>query len=142
MLRILRKPFYGSISIILAIALSILYYYLTLANMDINNAVDTIGLPYIVASFTLTFIASTLAGISISLMLYRIRYKLTPSTAVGSILPVFTPGCPACTTPLTTILSIIGGLALFPLQGLELKIISVAALTFSIYWTLEHINIK
>ena len=102
-----------------------------------------VGLPYAITSITLTFVTAILAGISIALIVYRIRgVGVKCSTAFGSALPVFTPGCPACTTPLTAILSTIGGLALLPLQGLELKIISVSALIFSIYWLLTKISMR
>jgi len=35
---------------------------------------------------------------------------------------------------------VVGGLAIFPLQGIELKFISIAALTFSIWWAMRNIN--
>ena len=62
------------------------------------------------------------------------------SAILGGALTAFTPGCPACTTSLSAVLGIVGGLAIFPLQGLELKLISVAALTFSIWWAMRNIN--
>ena len=62
------------------------------------------------------------------------------SAFLGGALTAFTPGCPACTTSLTAILGIVGGLAIFPLQGLELKFISIIALAFSIWWAMRNIN--
>lgn len=145
MLLILKEPFYGLISIAVTIAFAMLYYYTSLIDTinEIDKVISMVGLPYTIASITLPFIASILAGISVALMIYRIRgiARVTCSTAFGSALPVFTPGCPACTTPLTAILSTIGGLALLPLQGLELKIVSISALTFSIYWLLKKIEL-
>jgi len=66
--------------------------------------------------------------------------KSSSSSAFGSTLAVFTPGCPACTTPLTVVLAAVGGLAIFPLLGLEFKILSIAALIFSIYWITRKLN--
>jgi len=66
--------------------------------------------------------------------------KSSSSAIFGSALAAFTPGCPACTTSLTAVLGIVGGLAIFPLQGLELKFISIAALSFSIWWAMRNIN--
>ena len=50
------------------------------------------------------------------------------SAFLGGALTAFTPGCPACTTSLSAVLGIVGGLAIFPLQGLEMKFISAAKL--------------
>lgn len=101
------------------------------------------GPAYIIASIALTFGTAVLAGINVSLLLYKIKgprlitMRGGGSTAFGSALMAFTPGCPACTTPLIAVFSALGGIAIFPLQGLEFKIISVAALAFSVYWTLR-----
>jgi hypothetical protein len=62
------------------------------------------------------------------------------SAIFGGALAAFTPGCPACTTSLTAVLGIVGGLAIFPLQGLELKFVSIGALSFSIWWAMRNIN--
>ena len=62
------------------------------------------------------------------------------SAFLGGTLTAFTPGCPACTTSLTAVLGVVGGLAIFPLQGIELKFISIAALAFSIWWAMRNIN--
>ena len=67
----------------------------------------------------------------------------TNSTALfGGVFTAFTPGCPACTAPLAVILGAIGGLSLFPMQGLELKFISVGVLIFSIYWIVRGLQSK
>ena len=86
-------------------------------------------------------------GINIALVVYNIKTQKTmnlkkggSSAIFGGALTAFTPGCPACTTSLTAVLGIVGGLAIFPLQGLELKFISIAALSFSIWWAMRSIN--
>ena len=71
----------------------------------------------------------------------RMNLQKGGSSAIfGGALAAFTPGCPACTTSLTAVLGIVGGLAIFPLQGLELKFVSIAALSFSIWWAMRNIN--
>ena len=102
---------------------------------------------YITASIVLTIIVAILAGINIALVAYNIKIQRannikisgTAAILVGA-LTAFTPGCPACTTSLSALLGIIGGLAIFPLHGLELKFISIAALSFSIWWAMRNIN--
>ena len=101
---------------------------------------------YMAASIILTAVVAVLAGINIALVAYNIKtqrsknMKNGTSAFLGGALTAFTPGCPACTTSLSAVLGIVGGLAIFPLQGLELKFISIGALTFSIWWAMRNIN--
>ena len=141
-----QKPF-GMIGIISGISLGILYYFLTLEMALTHMTTEIELLPmYMTASITLTVIVAVLAGINISLVAYNIKtqrnknMKSGTSAILGGALTAFTPGCPACTTSLSAVLGIVGGLAIFPLQGLELKIVSIGALTFSIWWAMRNIN--
>tara|TARA_B100000959_G_scaffold23688_1_gene22906 strand:- start:496 stop:981 length:486 start_codon:yes stop_codon:yes gene_type:complete len=141
-----QKPF-GMIGIISGISLGILYYFLTLEMALTHMATEMELLPmYMTASITLTVIVAVLAGINIALVAYNIKtqrnknIKNGTSAILGGALTAFTPGCPACTTSLSAVLGIVGGLAIFPLQGLELKLVSIAALTFSIWWAMRNIN--
>ena len=141
-----QKPF-GMIGIISGISLGILYYFLTLEMALTHMATEMELLPmYMTASITLTVIVAVLAGINIALVAYNIKtqrnknMKNGTSAILGGALTAFTPGCPACTTSLSAVLGIVGGLAIFPLQGLELKLVSIGALTFSIWWAMRNIN--
>ena len=141
-----QKPF-GMIGIISGISLGILYYFLTLEMALTHMATEMELLPmYMTASITLTVIVAVLAGINIALVAYNIKtqrnknVKNGTSAILGGALTAFTPGCPACTTSLSAVLGIVGGLAIFPLQGLELKLVSIGALTFSIWWAMRNIN--
>jgi hypothetical protein len=141
-----QKPF-GMIGIISGITLGTLYYFLTLEMALTHMSTEIELLPmYMTASITLTGIVSVLAGINIALVAYNIKtqrnknMKNGTGAILGGALTAFTPGCPACTTSLSAVLGIVGGLAIFPLQGLELKIVSIGALTFSIWWAMRNIN--
>ena len=141
-----QKPF-GMIGIISGISLGILYYFLTLEMALTHMTTEIELLPmYMTASITLTVIVAVLAGINIALVAYNIKtqrnknIKNGTSAILGGALTAFTPGCPACTTSLSAVLGIVGGLAIFPLQGLELKLVSIGALTFSIWWAMRNIN--
>ena len=99
------------------------------------------SLPYIATSIALTVIISALAGINFAMMGFKIKrmkmmysVKMNSTSILGGTFAAFTPGCPACTAPLAVILGAVGGLSLFPMQGLELKFISISVLIFSIYW--------
>lgn len=138
---VFRQPFYILLSVAAATSMGLLYHYLTLSIMPVSSVIETQGPLHLAVSIALTFVSAALAGINISLLVSKIKGSrfiaikgTSSSTAFGSALMAFTPGCPACTTPLVAALSVIGGMAVFPLQGLEFKIISAASLAFSTYW--------
>ena len=145
---ILRQKSFGSIAIISGVLLGLAYYFLTLSSAVNHNLVTLIvSTEYLVASIGLTLVVAVLGGINIALVVYNIKTQKTMnlkkggSAAIfGGALTAFTPGCPACTTSLSAILGIVGGLAIFPLQGLELKFVSIAASSFSIWWAMRSIN--
>ena len=145
---ILRQKSFGSIAVISGVLLGIAYYFLTLSSATTHFQIDMVVSPgYIAASIGLTFVVAILGGTNIALVVYNIKTQKTmnlkkggTSAIFGGALAAFTPGCPACTTSLTAVLGIVGGLAIFPLQGLELKFVSIAALSFSIWWAMKSIN--
>ena len=144
---ILKQKSFGGIAIVSGILLGLIYYFLTLSSVFNHFAMDVVVSPqYIAASVGLTVVVAVLGGINIALVVYNIKtqrmnlQKGGSSAIFGGALAAFTPGCPACTTSLTAVLGIVGGLAIFPLQGLELKFISIAALSFSIWWAMRSIN--
>ena len=144
---ILKQKSFGVIAIVSGILLGLAYYFLTLSTAIDHFAIDVaISAQYMAVSIGLTCVVAILGGINIALVAYNIKtqrmnlQKGGSSAIFGGALAAFTPGCPACTTSLTAILGIVGGLAIFPLQGLELKFVSIAALSFSIWWAMRNIN--
>jgi len=144
---VLKQPLYGLIAIVTSIGLGLLYYYSTISLLSFSAVAEMIGPAYLIASVGLTFAVAILAGVNVSLAIFKIKgstlinlKKSGGSTAFGSTLTVFTPGCPACTTALTAVLAGVGGLSIFPLLGLEFKILSMGALIFSIYWITRKLN--
>ena len=145
---ILKQKTFGVVAIISGLVLGIVYYFLTLEMALSHMSTEIEFMPlYMVSSISLTVIVAVLAGINIALVAYNIKTQRTrnikkngTNAILGGALTAFTPGCPACTTSLSAVLGIVGGLAIFPLQGLELKLISIAALTFSIWWAMRNIN--
>ena len=145
---ILKQRTFATIGIISGLILGITYYFLTLgmALSHVTNDIELFPL-YMTASVGLTGIVAILAGINIALVAYNIKVQRSNNIKksgmpafLGGTLTAFTPGCPACTTSLTAVLGVVGGLAIFPLQGIELKFISIAALVFSIWWAMRSIN--
>ena len=147
---VLRTRRYAAIAAASGAGLGVIYYALTMSMlpMHLESGVAMAAAPaYIVASISLTAVISGLAGINFALMAFKIRrmrmmsnllVKKKPNSAaapiLGGIFAAFTPGCPAWTAPLAVILGAVGGLSLFPMQGLELKMASAGVLLFSIWW--------
>ena len=141
---------YARIGIISGIGLGIIYYFLTMSMLPTHFDVAVELAPhYILTSIGLTIVISTLAGINFAMMAYKMSQmkkmnsvKTNSSAIFGGVFAAFTPGCPACTAPLAVILGAVGGLSLFPMQGLELKFISVGVLILSIYWITRGLQSK
>ncbi|MCP2505609.1 MAG: hypothetical protein NLN56_01130 [Nitrosopumilus sp.] len=147
---VLRIKKYALIGIISGVGLGIIYYFLTMSMLPTHfDAAVELAPHYILASIGLTIVISTLAGMNFAMMAYKMNQikkmnsvKSNSSAIFGGIFAAFTPGCPACTAPLAVILGAVGGLSLFPMQGLELKFISVGVLIFSIYWITKGLQNK
>ena len=145
---ILKQRTFAIIAIVSGLVLGIIYYLLTF-EMGFSHLISDIELlaVHMSISILLTGIVAILAGINIALVAYNIKAqrsmnmkKNVVTTFLRGTLTAFTPGCPACTTSLSALLGIVGGLAIFPLHGLELKFISISALIFSIWWAMRSIN--
>ncbi len=139
---VLKIKKYATIAVISAIGLGFIYYFLTMSMLPTHfDVAIELSPSYIVTSIGLTVVISALAGINFAMIAYKMNrmkmmnsVKSNSSAVLGGAFAAFTPGCPACTAPLAVILGAIGGLSLFPMQGLELKFISVGVLIFSVYW--------
>ena len=146
---VLRTRRYAGIAAASGAGLGAVYYVLTMSMLPLHleSGVAMAAAPaYIAASISLTAVISGLAGINFALMAFKIRRMRTMSSLLvkkpnsaaapilGGVFAAFTPGCPACTAPLAVILGAVGGLSLFPMQGLELKMVSAGVLLFSIWW--------
>ena len=134
---------YAIIATVTCMGLGVLYFFLTMSLLPdhISTVSEEYG-SYIVTSVVLTAVISALGGINIAMVAFKIKRakmensvkKSDSSALLGGAFAAFTPGCPACTAPLAVILGAVGGLSIFPMQGLELKLISVGVLMFSLYW--------
>lgn len=141
-LDILRIRRYAAIAVLSGLGMGAVYYLLTMSMLQVHFGVVAESMPmHIAASVMLTAAVSGLAGINFAMVAFKISrmrmmrsVKSDSSAVLGGAFAAFTPGCPACTAPLAVILSAVGGLSLFPMQGLELKFISVGVLCFSIWW--------
>ena len=150
---------YAAIAITSGIILGIIYYALTMIMLPMHLGVTMESIPaYMIISISLTIVISGLAGVNFAMMAYKIKMvkmmsnlmvkkpnapaKKNTLPILGGVFAAFTPGCPACTAPLAVILGAVGGLSIFPMQGLELKAISAGVLIFSIWWISRGLQMK
>ena len=149
--QVLSTRRYAAVAAAGAAGTGIAYYFLTMSMLASHlGAAAGLAPAHLAASLGLTAAVSALAGINFALIAYRIgaaragRRRASQSssatTVLGGAAAAFTPGCPACTAPLAVILGAVGGLSVFPMQGLELKILSAGILLFSVYWVARGIE--
>ena len=149
--QVLSTKRYAAVAAAGAAGTGIAYYFLTMSMLASHlGAAAGLAPAHLAASLGLTAAVSALAGINFALIAYRIgaaragRRRASQSssatTVLGGAAAAFTPGCPACTAPLAVILGAVGGLSVFPMQGLELKILSAGVLLFSVYWVARGIE--
>lgn len=113
-------------------------------NGDFGEYSYVYGVTYIIT----TILIIILSGLSIATTFWLFRHsklgikKAAGSNAGGLVSAAFAMGCPVCGAFLLSALGIAGGLTIFPLQGLELKFLSLGLLFFSLWYGLSQINKK
>ena len=137
---------YLLLSLVVALVTFIGLYYLTFYFTTLRALRSMEGAFYFYFTFASNFIISVLFGFNTSAIISKIRMKSkiakdTPLSGIGVIAGAFASGCPVCTMPLLGVFGLGGAIALFPLQGLEIKMLAIAALGFSLYWTAKNVKI-
>ena len=101
-----------------------------------TNILDASG----AVMFSSIIVVSILSGITISMIIYQLRIKRSFGgkknlASFGGIFGgAFSSACSACSTTLASILGAAGGLAIFPLKGLEFSLPSIGILIASMYF--------
>lgn len=137
------RLFYSLIGIAASFAFFLILYWGLSFNSNITMLIqNTQDKPlYLWPYMIMTLAAIILFGINVSLLVYRWRKFGAPklkshgSTGFGSFVGFAASACPMCGSTVLAALGIAGGLAAFPLGGLELKALSVALLALPIWLT-------
>ncbi len=95
----------------------------------------------------MTILVSLFFGISITLLIFRWRQASKAKVfegkgLIGGLVGAFSIGCPVCGSLLLPVLGVVGGLSVFPFQGLELKLAALFLFIFSIYESSKAISGK
>jgi len=134
-----------AIGLFVSIAVFIALYYLTFYFTTPRALRSMEGAFYFYFTFASNFVISVLFGLNVSIILHRFRMrnkiaKESTVSSTGVIAGAFASGCPVCGSLLLPLIGISGGLAAFPLRGLELKALAVSLMLVSTYFVLKSNN--
>lgn len=140
-IKFLTKLFYGLIGIASSLIFFLVLYWVLRLDSAITNVItNTYSTPlYFWPYVVLTLGAIALFGVNISLLVYRWRKfgppKLKTETGggAGTLFGIAASACPVCGSTLLSAIGIAGGLAAFPLGGLELKALSFGFLALPLW---------
>ncbi|HCE30976.1 hypothetical protein A2778_05510 [Candidatus Daviesbacteria bacterium RIFCSPHIGHO2_01_FULL_40_24] len=151
---IFRESFYRYVTFYTTLAFSYLSYWLFyktttiqtfLQNMksgDFGSYSVLYGITYIATSILIIL----LSGVSVATALWLYRHSRLSQTKNisanfgGLLAAAFSMGCPVCGAFLLSAIGVAGGLAVFPLQGLELKFLSLILLIGSLLYGISKVK--
>ena len=154
LLIVFKDFFYINVAVIASVITAVISYWLfnqttsipafleSMQNGDFGSYGYAYGIIYIIS----TFLIIILSGISIAIAIFLYRHsmlgkgKTLAANAGGFVAAAFGMGCPVCGGFLLSAIGIAGGLAIFPLQGLELKFLSLALLIGSTLYAISKVN--
>jgi hypothetical protein len=139
--QVLTTLFYGSIGLAASLGLTIAFYWILRLNTGLIGLVTmTKGVPIYFWSYVfLTFGTLFLFGVAASLMAYHWRKFGSPpwgrggGAGLGAVTGTFASACPVCGSTLLSAIGVAGGLAAFPLYGLELKALSFGLMALPVW---------
>lgn len=151
---IFKQSFYRNIAVVASLIFAYISYWLFYQTTTIPTFFENIknaefgqysllyGMVYIVT----TLLIILLSGVSVAVMVWLFKHsKLNRGKALttnigGFIAGMLGMGCPVCGAFLLSALGVAGGLSVFPLQGLELKFLSLGLLTASTIYGARKVN--
>lgn len=147
----MTKLFYGLIGIASSLGFFlVLYWMLRLDSAITNIIINTYDTPlYFWPYVILTFSAIVLFGVNVSFLVYRsrkfgfvLRNFSGGGTASGGgfLAAIAASACPVCGSTILAAIGIAGGLAAFPLGGLELKALSFGLLALPLWLTRKDLK--
>lgn len=129
------------------IAFSFLYYFLVakVADKSIWISVMMSGAGFITFSIVISILTAALSGILFSMILFKFNsYKNLENKGIfgflGSGIAAFGVGCPTCGAFLFGLVGMPLALLYLPFRGLELQVLGLLILMFSVYLTGKSIR--
>lgn len=140
-----NKKYLGA-AVIVSVVTFFALYYLTFSFTTPGGLLSTEGAFYLYFTFISDFLLSILIGFNVLLMLHSTanKAKIAKEGALagsgGILTGAFASGCPVCGSVLLPLVGVSGGLAVFPLRGLELKALALMLIVASTYILLKSYN--
>lgn len=152
--KVFRQSFYRNVAIVTSAVVAYLSYWLlsqtttvqTFIDMTKNGDFGENSLLYGITYIVTTLLIVGLSSVSVAVMLWLFNHsKLSKSKTLGANFGGFAAGmlgmgCPVCGAFLLSFLGVAGGLTVFPMQGLELKFLSLGLLTASTVYGSRKVN--
>lgn len=153
---IFKESLYRKTALVSSLIVAYLSYWLFyrtttvqtfLGNMQ-NGDFGEYSIAYGITYGVTTIFIILLSGLSIATTVWLFRHsKLGLQKAAGGnigglIGAAFAMGCPVCGAFLLSAFGVAGGLTIFPLQGLEIKFLSLILLGFSLWYGLTKVSKK
>lgn len=143
---VFKNPFFIILAFGLALGLLVLYYFLFSKTTTFSVFFASNTALYNWLSIVLTILISFFFGIAVSFLIWLLKRQKEINPAylgnsyIAAFLGALSIGCPVCGAFLASILGIAGGLAAFPFQGLEIKVISLFLLFWAIFSSAKAIS--
>lgn len=146
--KFLTGLFYGCIGLAASLVFFLVLYWTLRLDSAITNVItNTYSTPlYFWPYVILTVGAIVLFGVNVSLIVYRFRkfglprLKTQSGAGAGTLVGIAASACPVCGSTVLSAIGIAGGLAAFPLGGLELKALSVGLLVLPVWLTKKEMK--
>lgn len=151
---VFNEALYKKIALVSSLVIAYISYWLfyrtttiqtflgNIKNGDFGEYSYAYGITYIIT----TVLIIILSGLSIATTFWLFRHSKLGTKQVaggnigGLVSAAFAMGCPVCGAFLLSALGIAGGLTIFPLQGLELKFLSLGLLSISSLYGLSKVS--
>ncbi|HLD59750.1 MAG TPA: hypothetical protein VI912_02055 [Candidatus Bilamarchaeaceae archaeon] len=143
----LRKVYSRPTSYLITVVASLLIGGVLFYFTDYELIVGNFNQIYANSQVIAQVILSILFGINVSILYYKLKTvsALKPkdygSTATGSILGIIVSGCPSCGVTLASYLGLASFFSSFPFFGLEIKILGILILIYSINNLLKNLDL-
>lgn len=146
--KLLTKIFYWLIGIASSLTFFLVLYWTLRIDSSITSIItNTYSTPlYFWPYVILTLGAIVLFGVNVAFLVYRWRkfgppkLKIEAGGGAGTIFGIAASACPVCGSTLLSVIGITGGLAVFPLGGLELKALSFGFLVLPLWLIRKDLN--
>jgi hypothetical protein len=133
---VFKDRLYGLLAVSFGLNLLLVYYLIFLSRTTLSLFFETTQPFYAWTMVILTLVSAVLFGLAVSWLVFRWQEKKIFSTGeetMGCLAGALSMGCPVCGSLLLPFLGLAGGLAIFPFQGLELKIGTIFFFGYSIF---------